>query len=203
MKFIKENYKKVWEFFRNKLSKILIICTVLFIMCAISGIFFGLKNVNTTKEIIQSFMEGKEDLITEAGEISAIGLIKNNIVACGMSILFGFIPFIFLTIFSLGLNGFFIGVVLGFGKAVTGVSIIKTFVLGILPHGIFEIPALIISMSMGIYLCLNLSMKVFGRGKEKISKILPEYIRLFISVIIPMILLAGVIESYITPLLLK
>lgn len=203
MKFIKENYIKVWKFLKENLGKTIIVCTALFVICAISGIIFGLNNMEATKEMIQGFMESKDDIISESGDISAIGLIKNNIVACGMSIVYGIIPFIFLTILSLGLNGFLIGVVLGFGKAATGASVIKTFVLGILPHGIFELPALVISMSMGIYLCLNLSMKVFGRGKEKILKILLEYVRLFISVIIPMILFAGVIESYITPLLLK
>lgn len=203
MKFIKENYKNVGEFLKFNLSKTILVCTLLFIVCIISGISFGMNNVDSTKGIIQSFIEGKSDILSEVGNINAIGLIKNNIVACGMSILFGFIPFIFLSIFSLGINGFLVGVVLGLGKAATGTSIIKTFILGILPHGIFEIPALIISMSMGIYLCLNLSMKVFGRGKEKISKILLEYIRLFISVILPMIIIAGIIETYITPMLLK
>ena len=203
MKFIIENYNKVWKFLKFNLSKTIIICALLFIICTIYGISFGINNVDSTKDILQSFIEGKSDVLSESGKINVIGLIKNNTVACGISVLFGFIPFLFISIFSLSLNGFLVGVVLGFGKAATGTSIIKTLMLGILPHGIFEIPALIISMSMGIYLCLNLSMKVFGRGKEKISKILLEYIRLFISVILPMIIIAGIIETYITPMLLK
>lgn len=203
MKFIIENYNKVWKFLKFNLSKTILVCTLLFIICTIYGISFGINNVDSTKDILQSFIEGKSDVLSESGKINVIGLIKNNTVACGISVLFGFIPFLFISIFSLSLNGFLVGVVLGFGKAATGTSIIKTLMLGILPHGIFEIPALIISMSMGIYLCLNISIKVFGRGKEKISKILLEYIRLFISVILPMIIIAGIIETYITPMLLK
>ena len=203
MKFIKENYIKVWKFLKENLGKTVLICTIIFIICAISGIIFGINYSEETKEILMEFLNSNEKLFSEEGALSAFGLIKNNTTACAMSIILGIIPFIFLTLLSLALNGFMIGIVLGFGKAATGASIIKTFVFGILPHGIFEIPALIISMSMGICLCLNLSMKVFGRGKEKISKILLEYIRLFISVILPMILLAGVIEAYITPMLLK
>lgn len=203
MNFIKNNYIKVWKFIRKNLFKTMILCSVLFIVCTISGIVFGMNNIDLTKQIIQSFIEGKGDLISNTGDISAVGLIKNNIVACVISIFFGFIPFIFITLFTLGVNGFLIGVVLGIGKAASGTSLLKTFILGILPHGIFEIPALIISMSMGIYLCLNLSMKIFGRGKEKILKILLEYIRLFVSVILPFLLFAGIIEAYITPMLLK
>lgn len=203
MNYIKDNYIKVWNFLKENLSKTIIVCSVLFIVCTIFGVSFGMNNVDSTKQIIQSFIEGKEDVISNTGDISAVGLIKNNIIACIISVFLGFIPFIFLTLITLGVNGFMIGVVIGIGKIVGKTSILKTFILGILPHGIFEIPALIISMSMGIYLCLNLSMKVFGRGKEKISKILVEYIRLFISIIIPFLLFAGIIEAYITPMLLN
>lgn len=203
MKFLKENYIKVWKFLKENLSKTILVCTVMFIVCAISGIMFGINYSEETKNILSEFINANEDLFSEEGALSAWGLIKNNTTACAMSIVFGIFPFIFLTVLSLALNGFMIGIVLGFGKAATGASIIKTFVLGILPHGIFELPALILSMSMGIYLCLTLTMKIFGRGKLKISELFKGYIRIFISVIIPMILLAGVIESYITPLLLK
>ena len=203
MKFIKENYIKAWEFLKENLSKTILVCTVIFIVCAIYGIMFGINYSEETKNILSEFLNANEDLFSEEGTLSAWGLIKNNTTACAMSIVFGIFPFIFLTVLSLALNGFMIGIVLGFGKATTGASIIKTFVLGILPHGIFELPALILSMSMGIYLCLTLTMKIFGRGKLKISELIKGYIRIFISVIMPMILLAGVIESYITPLLLK
>ena len=203
MKIIKENYLKVWKFLKENLGKTILICTVIFVICAITGVVFGMKYSEQTKNILMDFLESNKELISEEGNITALGLIKNNLTACGMSIIWGIIPFIFFTVLSLALNGFMIGIVLGFGKVTTGASIIKTLILGILPHGIFELPALIISMSMGIYLCLNLTMKIFGRGKEKISKILLEYVRLFISVILPMILIAGLIEAYITPLLLK
>lgn len=203
MKFIKENYIKVWKFIKENLLKTIITCTVIFIVCSIFGIVFGLNYSEQTKEILLDFLESNKDLLSDEGLVSAWGLIKNNTTACGMSILFGIIPFIFLTVLSLALNGFMIGIVLGFGKATTGASMIKTFVFGILPHGIFELPALIISMSMGIYLCLTLTMKIFRRGKIKISELLKNYVRIFLSVILPMILIAGIIEAYITPLLLK
>jgi len=203
MKFIKENYIKAWKLLKENLGKTILVCTVIFVVCAISGIMFGINYSEETKNILSEFLNANEDLFSEEGALSAWGLIKNNTTACAMSIVFGIFPFIFLSILSLALNGFMIGIVLGFGKATTGASIIKTFVLGILPHGIFELPALILSMSMGIYLCLTLTIKIFGRGKLKISELIKGYIRIFISVIIPMLLLAGVIESYITPLLLK
>ena len=203
MKFIKENYIKIWKFLKEHLLNTIIVCTLIFIICAISGIMFGINYSEETKEILLSFIEANQDLLNAEGLTSAGGLIKNNTTACAMSILFGILPFIFLTLISLSLNGFMIGIVLGFSKATTGASMIKSFVLGILPHGIFELPALIISMSMGIYLCLTLTLKIFGRGKIKIIELFKGYLRIFISLIIPMLIFAGFIEAYVTPILLR
>lgn len=203
MKFIKENYKKAFLYLKNNLYKIIIICSILFILCMIFGIIFGYKYSDITEQILKGFIEGKSDIISDTGNINALLLIKNNIVACCVSIILGFFPFIFLTILTLSLNGFLVGVTLGFGQTIYNMSIIKIFVFGILPHGIFEIPSLVISMAMGLYLCLNITKKIIGKSCEKIFIILIEYIRIFICVILPLLIIAGFVESYITPMLIK
>ena len=203
MKFIKENYLKVWKFLKENLGNTIRICTIIFLISALVCLLIGFYKVEMIKPIIQSLTDSKSEVLIENGKISDVGLIKNNTIACGISIVYGIIPFIFLTMIPTTLNGFILGIVLGLGKATSGASALAIFIVGILPHGIFELPALIISMAMGMYLCLNLTLKIFRRGKEKIYKILLEYVRIFVLVILPMLILAGVIEAYITPLLLQ
>ena len=99
MNFIKENYIKAWKFLKENLGKTLIVCTVLFIICAISGIIFGINHSEETKEILMEFLNSNEKIFSEEGALSSFGLIKNNTTACAMSIIFGIIPFIFLTLF--------------------------------------------------------------------------------------------------------
>lgn len=203
MNILKENYKNIFVYIKNNLSKIILGCSILFVICMLSGIIFGFKYSDITEQILKSFIENKSDIISDYGNINALGLIKNNGIACIVSIIIGFFPFIFLPILTLLLNGFLVGVTLGFGQTVYNMSIIKVFVFGILPHGIFEIPSLIISISMGLYLCLNITKKIIGKTSEKISNILIEYIRIFICIILPLLIIAGLVESYITPTLLK
>ena len=172
-------------------------------ICLLSGIVFGIKNQEIANSILGSFVNSKSDLIADDGSISAIGLIKNNFVACIISVITGSFPFMFFPIFSLLMNGVLVGVTLGFVKAVAGKSIIKSFFCGILPHGIFEIPALIISMAMGIYLCFFISSKIIGKNKYKFSELLKNYIIILCIVIFPLVVIAGFVEAYITPILIN
>ena len=48
MKSIKQVYNKVLNYIKNKLLKIIIVCSILFIICMISGIFFGIKYQSET-----------------------------------------------------------------------------------------------------------------------------------------------------------
>lgn len=203
MKSIKQVYNKVLNYIKNKLLKIIIVCSILFIICMISGIFFGIKYQSETQQILKSFIENKSDIISDSGNISAFGIIKNNVVACIVSIIIGFFPFIFLPILTLSLNGFVLGITLGIGKSLQNMSMIKILLLGILPHGIFEIPAIIISIAIGLNLCLCITKKIIGKYNEKIIDDIKESILVFACIIIPLLIVAGIVEAYITPTLLK
>ena len=203
MKFLKQSITDAFKFFNEKLKKIILITAIMFLICLLSGIVFGIKNQEIANSILGSFVNSKSDLIADDGSISAIGLIKNNFVACIISVITGSFPFMFFPIFSLLMNGILVGVTLGFVKAVAGKSIIKSFLCGILPHGIFEIPALIISMAMGIYLCLFISSKIIGKNKYKFSELLKNYIIILCIVIFPLVVIAGFVEAYITPILIN
>jgi stage II sporulation protein M len=74
---------------------------------------------------------------------------------------------------------------------------------GILPHGIFEIPALILGQAAALSFGAMAITAIFS--KEKRERLLPnlrknlKYLAIALSLLIP----AAVIETYITPLLLS
>ena len=68
----------------------------------------------------------------------------------------------------------------------------------LLPHGIFELPAVLLSAAVGI----KLGLKVLSRfkGETGLKKELQNGVRFFATRIIPLLLIAAVIEVFVTPL---
>jgi stage II sporulation protein M len=75
------------------------------------------------------------------------------------------------------------------------------FFLGIVPHGIVEIPALIIASAMGLRVGLEVFRKIFKK-EGNISEELSNALEFFWKVVIPIIFLAALIEVFITANLL-
>lgn len=149
------------------------------------------------QEFIEGFIQGKGDLFSAGGQLLAVELFKNNVKAALYSFLLGFIPFLYLPGFSIGINGLVIGAVYIFIRS--SVSVL-TYILVLLPHGIFEIPAFILAASSGLYLCGEISRKILGRPHARIKDLLYRQAQVFIFLVVPLLVLAAFIESYISPL---
>ena len=74
---------------------------------------------------------------------------------------------------------------------------------GIVPHGIFELPALILALSSGIYLCRKVTDYVRHNEKGVMGPLMKDLLRLFVMHIIPLLVAAAMMEAYVTPQLLK
>ena len=90
MNFLKENYKNIFVYIKNNLSKIILGCSILFVICMLSGIIFGFKYSDITEQILKIFIENKSDIISDYVNINSLGLIKNNGIACIVIILVHF-----------------------------------------------------------------------------------------------------------------
>ncbi|TET26444.1 MAG: stage II sporulation protein M [Dehalococcoidia bacterium] len=117
-------------------------------------------------------------------------------------LLFGFIlsPLLCLVpILSLTVNGW----LLGFVSVIVAEEKSVAFVLaGILPHGIFEIPALILGQAAALGFGAAVILALFKEERRK--QILPTLKQNLKYLLIAVILLlpAAIIETYLTPLLL-
>ena len=76
---------------------------------------------------------------------------SNNVSVCFTSALYGFIPFVYLTAYPLGSNAVLLGL-LGAYYSQNGLPL-SQYILGILPHGITEIPAMVFTFALGLQLC--------------------------------------------------
>lgn len=107
-----------------------------------------------------------------------------------LGVIFGIIPLLFIII-----NGFIIGVVLYVSSMKIGTW---TSIMLIVPHGVIEIPALILGCSHGLWLGKMLIWKM--RGKEvSVINCIKYSIKQYIKVIIPMLIVAALVETYVTP----
>ena len=155
---IKEQYKKTFHFIGKDMRWIVLGTTVIFIaLIVLTDLFFS-KHTDMMAELLQQFQETVKDIAPD-GTISAPLLFLNNLKACVIAMVIGFIPFLFLPVFVLGVNAAVMGAVASMYR-MTGMSVAGMYLFGILPHGIFELPAILLSISMGIYLCYCLVKRI-------------------------------------------
>ena len=100
------------------------------------------------------------------------------------------------------LNTGVIGLVLALMGAL-GKSPVTLFVFGILPHGIFEIPALVLSSAAVLYIGIAL---VTPRSQRTLGEVLIEAIadwtKIGIGLVLPLLTIAAMVETWVTPVLL-
>ena len=141
------------------------------------------------------------EVFDDAGNLSVVGLLLNNVRACMAAIGLGIIPFLFLPVIALVTNSAIIGTLFGLSMEL-GLPI-GTMIAGILPHGIFEIPALIMAISLGIYVCKGITMRILKKREGSLREDLADAGRFLALIILPLIITAAVIEAYITPLVIE
>lgn len=131
-----------------------------------------------------------------------IALFVNNTRVTLLAFLLGMIPLYIPYVFVV-INAAVIGLVamlVGFA----GESVIRVIVLGILPHGLTEISAILLGAAMGLSLNRYIWKKLRGKGTDVTFKALfVAGVKMFLFVAVPLLAISAVIEAYVTPLLLQ
>jgi stage II sporulation protein M len=172
-----------------------IVITSLFILAIITGYIAALYHVEIVDVLLDSFQESYVDKLVNASPIEIMLFIfKNNIFVSFFAVVGG----IFFGIISIGIilfNGFFIGaVVFELIQQYGGLVVMA----GLIPHGIIELPMILISASIGLRLGLLTFQRVFKIKHVALKYELFKAIRFFILVIVPLLFIAAIIETYIT-----
>ena len=181
--FLIENYSKCFQFF--KISKpYILFASILFFSIAIIGFIFPIF----FREEIIKIMTNMTKLLENKGNFELIYLIFfNNLKASFMAMILGFGIAIF-PIVTAVINGYVIGFISR--EVVSNEGFIVLWQL--LPHGIFEIPAILLSIGIGIKIGTDIFKK---NAKKELKKNIVEGLRFFIFIIFPLLLIAGIIEG--------
>lgn len=137
---------------------------------------------------LQHLFQGM-DLTDGAGNLSPLLLLANNLRACAVTMLYGLIPFVRLPALALGVNAVLLG------------GLAACYAASLLPHGIFELPALILAFSMGLYICGHLTRRCRrDPAALPLGACLGLAARLLVFLLLPLLILAALTEAYVTPL---
>ena len=156
------------------------IFALLFLIGFMYPFFFRQEIFDWIEKLILS-LEGKETL-----EIMGFILFNNLKVSFFMIVAgigFGILPLITVVV-----NGYLIGFVARESAVAGGIGVLWQLV----PHGIFEIPAIIFSIGIGLKIGTDLFRKDI---KKKLKHNFREGLRFFVFVILPLLLIAGIIEG--------
>ena len=151
---------------------------------------------------IESSISQLPDLTNLQGSISAPFLFMNNTRAVAFIFLAGLFSFGVLGILLYMLN---IGVVGGVYALIEllGMNPNPLFFAGVLPHGIFEIPALVIGSAIVLYMGAVIVTPQTGKSMgEVMIELFADWAKIFLGVVVPLLAIAAIIEAYITPGLL-
>ena len=198
MNWLKQQHRALWRFYREELGEALLITAAAFVIIALLSFALGIFNRNIPEFVVNYFQQLLEsnDIVTEDG-IDLLALFGNNLRACGVSILYGFIPFLYLTALALGTNALILGVFAAYFLN-NGASLAVYFA-GILPHGVFELSALLLAFAAGFLLCRRTTQYVRKNTKGMMKPLLLNLLRMFLMHILPLLAVAAVVEVYVTP----
>ncbi len=182
---LKKEYKDSWDYIKESRNFIYFIIGVFFVF-ALIGFF-----VPASEEITKIILEFIEKLLEQTKDMSQgelIGFIfTNNLQSSFFGLFFGIILGIF-PVFAAIINGY----ILGFVGAISVETEGSFILLNLLPHGIFELPAIFISLGLG----LKMGSFIFQKEKRKsFKKYFWNSLKVFLFVVLPLLIIAAIIEG--------
>ena len=202
MKWLKEQNRLTREFIRGDFASTLWMAGVAFGVLMVLGLVLGLFMEELVEFFVGMFSGNiaNSGIMDENGTIHMLPLLFNNLRASVLTICYGLIPFLFLPALSLGINSLLVGFFAAY-YLTNGMSMLYFFA-AIIPHGIVEFPALVVSIALGLYLCRIINDYARHSTKGAVKAAVVNILRVFCLRTTPMFILASVIESFVTPWIL-
>jgi uncharacterized membrane protein SpoIIM required for sporulation len=156
---------------------------------------------NAIEELSNRF-ERSTTLVGLGQNLSAPFIFSHNVRAVGVILLAGLVSFSVLGMLVYIVNLSTVGALLGVFQ-ILGYSPLTLTLNGLLPHGIFEVPALILASAAMLRIGVVLVTPQMGRSLgEVVLELLADWTKIVIGLVVPLLVIAALIETYITPVLL-
>jgi stage II sporulation protein M len=188
-------YLKCYNFLKQSKDYIYFIILI-FLIFVVLGFFFQdlinllFKNLfgQNLNEQILTYLK---NLLLQTEGMSSKELIGfiflNNLQSSAMGIAFGLFFGIF-PIIATVVNGYVLGFVALLSVKEQGITVLWR----IFPHGIFELPAVFISLGLGV----KMGVYIFkSKNKESFKNLLINSLRVFLLVVFPLLVIAAIIEG--------
>ena len=134
MSMLHEHVRLLGQFLRTDFKKIALLCALAMLAAIVLGFALGLLSPETVDMALTQFMAMIEDagVVDSAGNLSPFGLLTNNWTAMLTAALYGFVPFLFLPLLSIAVNGLLMGLLAAWYHS-NGISL-GLYLAGILPQ---------------------------------------------------------------------
>lgn len=201
IKEIKKYYLSEWQYLKENIRyayfPIGIFATGL-VMAIIISILDPDATMKIVTNIALSFQE--KGLYDVGPDILSLKIFLNNIEVAVLILFLSLIPFVPIGLLICFANGLIAGLVSAVFYTKTG-DLILLFA-SLLPHGIIELPIIFYTATIGMIIWTKITLSIFNRGKDiKVS--LKRVVQCLIMIIIPLLVSAALIESFITPLIIQ
>ena len=182
-----------WECQRSAIA-FLILVLLAFGACMASPALLE-QAIGFLTEIMGGIEVQKED-----GSLSALALFLSNFEATAMIMTYGLFPFLHLSAMSLGVNAVLLGIMAAWYLN-SGYSMMA-YLAAVVPHGIFELPAMVCAIGVGLFVCGQLSRRIrHDKTALPLWSCLLLISQTLVLVLLPLLIIAAFMEAYVTPVI--
>ena len=143
------------------------------------------------RQMTEMFQAMAGDYRELSGGMLFFNILAQNVTATLFVVIFGVIVGIIPT-FVVGSNGFGLGVMYRQASEVSGFS---KAALTVLPYGVFEIPALLVAASYGLWLGVMVVRRMRGKEGTPLKTHMEHAFRRYFAVVFPLLVVAAAIET--------
>lgn len=194
-------YQNEWRLFKESYWKPFVVYFILFVGSGILSYFLFLGRERELTYFMEEIMNMFDDKgLFKPGITSftlALLLLKNNATASFIIYVTGLFPIFIPAVLIIVANGALIGIVFSALKT-SGEGILLPLLTAIVPHGIFEIPAVVLSASLSFYVSVGIIKKLMD-SEFSLRTCLINSLKTFLLVVLPLLVIAAVVEAFITP----
>jgi stage II sporulation protein M len=166
----------------------LLALSALYVAALLAGLLAPQSVHQQAVEAFQRVVEPLRDL--PGGQVFILILLNNTIATLGtllLGVLLGIFP-----VLSAAANGFLLGVLSRYAAGEGGLGEAS---LGLLPHGIFEIPAILIAASYGLWLGMAAWGRIRGKEDAELAGRTRHALRMYFKIVFPLLVIAATIET--------
>jgi len=224
---LKRLYREEWDAWRKHYRRYFKYAARVLGAGFVIGFVYFLVRPDQEKKALEFVIRSFKDIRLEGSPlVLALTLFYHNARASAIAVAAGWIPFLFLPILDPLLNGGVLGLLVSVTKH-QGLDVPRLILTKILPHGVFELSAVLYATSLGLYLSEAMGKRALAAWRKKkgqrqgqpppppdLTNFLETYpersaaeseslawnvFRSFVLVVLPLLLIAALIEGFITP----